>query len=142
MSPFGFGGKGQPQSFTTDIADEEDLEEIEEIASHPKIHEKYKYEMLSASTILLLVISVPFLQIQKVAAKHHSDDESSDVGSDDQSSGQESTDDHSNDSGPVDGQDMLRTKQWRGRSIAYPITSCSYCFGWYHCCSCSRAILL
>jgi hypothetical protein len=43
---------------------------------------------------------------KRVAAKHHSDDESSDVGSDDQSSGQESTDDHSNDSGPVDGQDM------------------------------------
>src|ERR671932_1279968 len=32
MSPFGFGKKGQPQSFTTDITDKEDLEEIKEIA--------------------------------------------------------------------------------------------------------------
>jgi hypothetical protein len=33
MTPFGFGRKGeQPQSFTTDITDKEDLEEIKEIA--------------------------------------------------------------------------------------------------------------
>ena len=32
MPPFGFDRKGQPQSFTTDIADEEDLEEIKAIA--------------------------------------------------------------------------------------------------------------
>ena len=30
--PFGFGRKGQPQSFTTDITDKEDLEEIKEIS--------------------------------------------------------------------------------------------------------------
>ena len=28
MPPFGFGRKEQPQSFTTDITDKEDLEEI------------------------------------------------------------------------------------------------------------------
>ena len=32
MPPFGFGKKEQPQSFTTDIIDKEDLEEIKEIA--------------------------------------------------------------------------------------------------------------
>jgi Bacterial PH domain/Short C-terminal domain len=32
MPPFGFGRKEQPQSFTTDITDKEDLEEIKEIA--------------------------------------------------------------------------------------------------------------
>src|SRR5919202_5273514 len=32
MPPFGFGKKGQPQSFTTDITDKEDLEQIREIA--------------------------------------------------------------------------------------------------------------
>jgi hypothetical protein len=32
MPPFGFGKKGQPQTFTTDITDKEDLEEIKEIA--------------------------------------------------------------------------------------------------------------
>jgi Holliday junction resolvasome RuvABC ATP-dependent DNA helicase subunit len=32
MSPFGFGRKEQPQSFTTNITDKEDLEEIREIA--------------------------------------------------------------------------------------------------------------
>jgi hypothetical protein len=32
MPPFGFGRKGEPQSFTTDITDKEDLEEIKEIA--------------------------------------------------------------------------------------------------------------
>ena len=32
MPPFGFGKKEQPQSFTTDITDKEDLEEIKEIA--------------------------------------------------------------------------------------------------------------
>jgi hypothetical protein len=28
MAPFGFGRKEEPQSFTTDITDKEDLEEI------------------------------------------------------------------------------------------------------------------
>jgi hypothetical protein len=32
MPPFGFGRKEQPQSFTTDITDKEDLEEIKKIA--------------------------------------------------------------------------------------------------------------
>ena len=32
MPPFGLGRKEQPQSFTTDIPDKEDLEEIKEIA--------------------------------------------------------------------------------------------------------------
>ena len=32
MAPFGFGKKEQPQSFTTNITDKEDLEEIKEIA--------------------------------------------------------------------------------------------------------------
>jgi hypothetical protein len=32
MSPFGFGKKDQPLSFTTDITDKEDLQEIKEIA--------------------------------------------------------------------------------------------------------------
>jgi hypothetical protein len=32
MPPFGFGRKDQPQSFTTDITDKEDLGEIKEIA--------------------------------------------------------------------------------------------------------------
>ena len=32
MPPFGFGRKEQPQSFTPDITDKEDLEEIREIA--------------------------------------------------------------------------------------------------------------
>jgi Bacterial PH domain/Short C-terminal domain len=32
MPPFGFGRKEQPQSFTTDITDKEDLEQIKEIA--------------------------------------------------------------------------------------------------------------
>jgi hypothetical protein len=32
MSPFGFGRKEQPRSFTTDITDKEDLEEIKGIA--------------------------------------------------------------------------------------------------------------
>jgi Bacterial PH domain len=32
MPPFGFGRNEQPRSFTTDIADKEDLEEIKEIA--------------------------------------------------------------------------------------------------------------
>ena len=32
MPPFGFGKKGQPQSFTTDITDKEDLQEIKGIA--------------------------------------------------------------------------------------------------------------
>ena len=32
MSPFGFGKKDQPLSFTTDITDKEDLQEINEIA--------------------------------------------------------------------------------------------------------------
>src|SRR5918912_123728 len=32
MSPFGFGKKDQPRSFTTDITDKEDLQEINEIA--------------------------------------------------------------------------------------------------------------
>jgi hypothetical protein len=32
MPPFGLGRKKQPQSFTTNIADKEDLEEIREIA--------------------------------------------------------------------------------------------------------------
>jgi hypothetical protein len=32
MPPFGFGRKEQPQSFTTDITDKEDLAEIKEIA--------------------------------------------------------------------------------------------------------------
>src|SRR5919205_1088804 len=32
MPPFGFGRKEQPQSFTTDITDRDDLEEIKEIA--------------------------------------------------------------------------------------------------------------
>jgi len=32
MPPFGFGRKAEPQSFTTDITDKEDLEEIKEIA--------------------------------------------------------------------------------------------------------------
>jgi hypothetical protein len=32
MPPFGFGRKEQPQSFTTDITDKEDLEKIKEIA--------------------------------------------------------------------------------------------------------------
>ena len=32
MPPFGFGRKEQPQSFTTDITDKEDLEEIKETA--------------------------------------------------------------------------------------------------------------
>jgi hypothetical protein len=42
-----------------------------------------KYEVLIASAILLLVVSIPFLQVQMVAGKkHHSDDESSDVSSD------------------------------------------------------------
>jgi hypothetical protein len=55
-------------------------------------------EVLIALAILLLVISVPFLQVQMVAAKkHHSDDESSDVSSDDQSNDQQSSD---QDSGP------------------------------------------
>jgi hypothetical protein len=55
-------------------------------------------EVMVASAILFLGISVPFLQVQMVAAKkHHSDDESSDVGSDDQSSDQQSSD---QDSGP------------------------------------------
>jgi hypothetical protein len=31
MPPLGFGKKEQPQSFTTDITDKEDLEEIKEI---------------------------------------------------------------------------------------------------------------
>jgi hypothetical protein len=31
MSPFGFGKKEQPLSFTTDIPDKEDLEEIREV---------------------------------------------------------------------------------------------------------------
>ncbi len=52
-----------------------------------------KCEVLIASAILLLVISVPFLQVQMVVAKkHHSDEESSDVSSDDQSSDQSSSD--------------------------------------------------
>lgn len=64
-----------------------------------------EYEALIASAILLLVISVPFLQVQMVAAKkHHSDDESSDVSSDDQSSGQQSSDDQSSDSSSGDQQ--------------------------------------
>jgi hypothetical protein len=33
MAPFGFGKKEQPQSFTTNITDKEDLEEIKEIAN-------------------------------------------------------------------------------------------------------------
>ena len=32
MPPFGFGRKEQPQSFTTDITDKDDLEEISKIA--------------------------------------------------------------------------------------------------------------
>jgi Short C-terminal domain len=32
MPPFGFGRKNQPQSFTIDITDKEDLEQIREIA--------------------------------------------------------------------------------------------------------------
>jgi hypothetical protein len=32
MPPLGFGKKEQPQSFTTDITNKEDLEEIKEIA--------------------------------------------------------------------------------------------------------------
>src|ERR671939_529065 len=32
MPPFGFGRKEQPQSFTTDITDKEDLQEIKEIS--------------------------------------------------------------------------------------------------------------
>jgi hypothetical protein len=32
MPPYGFGRKEQPQSFTTDITDKQDLEEIKEIA--------------------------------------------------------------------------------------------------------------
>ena len=32
MPPFGFARKEQPQSFTTDITDKEDLEEIRDIA--------------------------------------------------------------------------------------------------------------
>jgi hypothetical protein len=32
MPSFGFGRKKQPQSFTTDITDKEDLEEMKEIA--------------------------------------------------------------------------------------------------------------
>jgi hypothetical protein len=32
MAPFGLGRKEQPKSFTTDITDKEDLEEIKEIA--------------------------------------------------------------------------------------------------------------
>ena len=45
MSPFGFGRKGQPQPFTTDIKDKEDLEEIKEIA-----------EMLNPNEKLLVLI--------------------------------------------------------------------------------------
>jgi cytoskeletal protein RodZ len=53
-------------------------------------------EVLIASAILLLVISVPFLQVQMVAAKkHHSDEESSDVSSSDQSSSDQSSSDQS-----------------------------------------------
>jgi hypothetical protein len=33
MSPFGFGRKEQPQSFTTNITDKQDLEEIKEISN-------------------------------------------------------------------------------------------------------------
>ena len=33
MAPFGFGRKEQPQSFTTNITDKEDLEEIKEISN-------------------------------------------------------------------------------------------------------------
>ena len=58
-----------------------------------------KHEVLIASAILLLVISVPLLQVQMVAAKkHHSDDESSS----DQSSDQQTTDEQTTDenSGP------------------------------------------
>jgi hypothetical protein len=32
MPPFGFGRREQPHSFTTDIKDKEDLEEIKEIS--------------------------------------------------------------------------------------------------------------
>ena len=32
MPPFGFGRKEQPQPFTTDITDKDDLEETKEIA--------------------------------------------------------------------------------------------------------------
>jgi hypothetical protein len=31
MAPFGFGRKEEPQSFTTDITDKDDLEEIKKI---------------------------------------------------------------------------------------------------------------
>jgi Bacterial PH domain/Short C-terminal domain len=40
MPPFGFGKKGQPPSFTTDITDKEDLEEIKEIAEMLNPNEK------------------------------------------------------------------------------------------------------
>jgi hypothetical protein len=40
MPPFGFGKKGQPQTFTTDITDKEDLEEINEIAEMLNPNEK------------------------------------------------------------------------------------------------------
>ena len=36
MPPFGFGRKEQPQSFTTDITDKEDLEEIKKNSSSVK----------------------------------------------------------------------------------------------------------
>src|SRR5690349_1892234 len=65
------------------------------------IREKYRYEVLIASAILLLVISVPLLHVQMAAAKkHHSDDESSDVSSDQQTSDDQTSDQQSSDSGP------------------------------------------
>jgi hypothetical protein len=55
-----------------------------------------RYEVLIASVILLLVISIPFLQVQTVAAKHHDDKESSD----EQTSDEQTSDQQSSDSGP------------------------------------------
>jgi hypothetical protein len=40
MPPFGLGRREQPQSFTTDITDKEDLEETKEIAEMPNPNEE------------------------------------------------------------------------------------------------------
>ena len=52
MPPFGFGKKDQPQTFTADITDKEDLEEIKEIA-----------EMLNPNEEVFVVARQPRLYV-------------------------------------------------------------------------------